>query len=223
MPQQKLDFFTPGVLIDDIPASVFLPLQDEIKEIESNFENATKVNETLVGHIKHEYDMPKSKKVVDEYIQHLLHDYNREMRQWLEFPSTVVEDAGYVVDRLWVNFQKKHEFNPPHDHVAAMSFVIWMQVPYTLDEEEKIFNQARRNQAGKFGFLYTDTLGKIQDVTLPVDKTWQGKIALFPGSMYHWVSPFYTSDEFRISVAGNVKLSINADFRKLDNSYSSEK
>jgi hypothetical protein len=32
-------------------------------------------------------------------------------------------------------------------------------------------------------------------------------MAFFPASLYHSVNPFYTSDEYRISIAGNVYCS----------------
>jgi hypothetical protein len=37
-----------------------------------------------------------------------------------------------------------------------------------------------------------------------VDKEWEGKIALFPAKLNHLVYPFYTSDEPRISISGNI-------------------
>jgi hypothetical protein len=41
---------------------------------------------------------------------------------------------------------------------------------------------------------------------LPVDKTWENVIVLFPAGLTHSVSPFYSSDDYRISVAGNIKF-----------------
>jgi hypothetical protein len=42
--------------------------------------------------------------------------------------------------------------------------------------------------------------------SLPVDKKMNGVMCVFPAPMIHYVTPFYTSDEYRISVAGNVCL-----------------
>jgi hypothetical protein len=41
---------------------------------------------------------------------------------------------------------------------------------------------------------------------LPVDKTFEGKIAFFPSKLSHCVYPFYSSDGIRISISGNIKL-----------------
>jgi len=37
---------------------------------------------------------------------------------------------------LWVNFQKKYEFNPFHMHDGLYSFVLWHKVPYKIDDEK---------------------------------------------------------------------------------------
>ena len=62
-------------------------------------------------------------------------------------------------------------------------------------------------RTSKFTFHYVNVLGQMQHYTLNVDKEFEGNIALFPSHLNHSVNPFYTSDEFRISVAGNLRLS----------------
>jgi len=46
-------------------------------------------------------------------------------------------------------------------------------------------------------------LGNIRSHDLPVDKSYEKKLLLFPATMRHSVYPFYTSDDYRISVSGN--------------------
>ena len=41
---------------------------------------------------------------------------------------------------------------------------------------------------------------------LPIDKNWEGYMIMFPANLQHCVYPFYTSDETRISFAGNISL-----------------
>ena len=55
-----------------------------------------------------------------------------------------------------------------------------------------------------FVFLMINEVGQIVSHAVPVDKEWEGKMALFPASLNHQVYPFYTSDEYRISISGNV-------------------
>jgi hypothetical protein len=42
---------------------------------------------------------------------------------------------------IWINFQKKHEFNPEHTHSLDLSFVIYLQIPDTLIEENKNYKE----------------------------------------------------------------------------------
>ena len=41
---------------------------------------------------------------------------------------------------------------------------------------------------------------------LDVDNEYEGKIMMFPSSLVHCVYPFYTSDDYRISLSGNIWL-----------------
>jgi hypothetical protein len=41
-------------------------------------------------------------------------------------------------------------------------------------------------------------------MVVPVDKTFEGKMLFFPATLSHSVNPFYTSDDYRISIAGNI-------------------
>jgi hypothetical protein len=47
-------------------------------------------------------------------------------------------------------------------------------------------------------------MGKIVQHDMCVDNTWEGKMALFPADLNHIVYPFYTSEDYRISISGNV-------------------
>ena len=43
----------------------------------------------------------------------------------------------YVLSSLWINYQRQHDYNPPHDHDGKLSFVIYLQIPDKLKEENK--------------------------------------------------------------------------------------
>ena len=109
---------------------------------------------------------------------------------------------------LWVNFQQKYEFNPSHNHDGVYSFVIWHKIPYLISDEIKNSPGKNANKvlAGHFEFNYTNSLGNIWQETLPVDKTWENTICIFPSEMIHSVYPFFTSDEYRITSSGNISL-----------------
>ena len=108
---------------------------------------------------------------------------------------------------LWVNFQKKYDFNPVHDHRGALSFVIWMKIPYTREDEA---NTARTKGiaegciSGCFQFLFTSMLGQIVKHNYYLNPSYEGTILVFPSRLNHTVYPFYTSDEARVSISGNI-------------------
>ena len=45
---------------------------------------------------------------------------------------------NYILSSWWVNYQKKHDFNPIHSHHGIYSFVIWMKVPTNYREQHNI-------------------------------------------------------------------------------------
>lgn len=115
-----------------------------------------------------------------------------------------------ALERIWTNFQSPGEFLPLHNHTGVYSFVIWVYVPFDMAaEKDLVVNQDLiKSRQGNFEFIYTDSLGKISSHTLPVDRKFEGVIAVFPSDLYHQVYPFYSSDGVRVSVAGNFRLEI---------------
>jgi hypothetical protein len=107
---------------------------------------------------------------------------------------------------------QKHEFNPMHNHSGVMSFVIWMHVPYTMEEERKFKPHVlpQNNVAGHFALHYVDSLGQIKTNAIPVDSSYNGVMCLFPAMMQHSVFPFYSSNGARITVAGNFTFDLSS-------------
>ena len=202
-----------GVLEAKLPFDMFNKLAKAIDDLSSD---AEKYNNNLLGHMKEEYSLNQSKEIISEYVEALAVAYDRSNPGYIEAFEEVSKSKYYkfYLDTLWVNKQKKYEFNPVHHHAGALSFVIWIKIPYDLKEEETYFppvsgetEESRTNtHTSKFAFVYTDTLGRIRHIPLPIDKNWEGTILMFPSSMHHCVYPFYTSDDYRISVSGNVRI-----------------
>lgn len=103
---------------------------------------------------------------------------------------------------LWINYQKKHETNPEHTHSGDLSFVIYLQIPEILVEEN---NNYKGRSAGPGGIKFR--YGEKTDFTvsdhyfLPKE----GDLFIFPAKLAHEAYSFY-SDCTRISVAGNLKF-----------------
>ena len=117
---------------------------------------------------------------------------------------------NYILSSWWVNYQKKHDFNPPHDHNGVYSFVIWINVPTDYREQHNISIARGINSGGAvasdFAFQYSNILGQPMSYVYHMDKSVEGKMVFFPSSLRHCVYPFFECDETRVSIAGNISL-----------------
>ena len=170
----------------------------ELKELSKTILNDTtkfkKHNHKLAGHIEKEFLLGDKQKILEPYIKSLVNLYSDE-EQRCDFSE------------VWINFQKKYEFNPLHQHSGDYAYVLWIQIPYDLEKELSLPNSKNTNGPvnSVFEFVYNGINGYIQLKNLFVDKSWEGKLILFPAWLKHQVYPFYTSDDYRISISGNVR------------------
>ena len=143
------------------------------------------------------------KNVIPIYIEQTIKSYGAPWR------TTMKEGQGWSLESLWVNFQRKHEFNPPHDHSGVYSFVIWMQIPTSYAEQKKLPICAESNAKGtisNFAFHYTNSLGRVSQFVYNMEKEAEGYMVMFPSEMKHQVFPFFENDGERISISGNIDI-----------------
>lgn len=183
------------------------PIKEEIAEIQSNFTAAVEHNTKLAGNLSKEYKLFKSKTALNNILFKYLREYDN-ITNYTQEMNFLTNDCPMVVPDPWVNFQLKHEFNPPHKHTGIISFVIWIQIPYNIEDEKNVAHSAKSGQplSGQFSFHYSNALGELHHYHIPADKTMENKMLIFPAVLNHSVSPFFTSDDYRISVSGNVKF-----------------
>lgn len=174
------------------------PITEETIEIYKNFHKATKFNQGLAGHLNNEFALYKCKAHIESLLIPLTYEYKKTFPHFSDKNDCSLKNA-------WVNFQKKYEFNPVHHHHGTFSFALWLRMPYYIEDEYKTYPSMKReeNITANFCFQYTDALGNIYRHAIPADKTYENKLLFFPAKMRHFVNPFYTSDEYRISVSGN--------------------
>ena len=156
----------------------------------------------LAGIIKEEYAYEDRAKYVDEIAQ-FLGVYDLAYQKWKN--EEYKHKPEYLLKSLWVNYMKKSEYNPPHDHADYLSFVIFLKVPEEITKEQKEY---KGNSAGpgSLTFLYGD--GNRQSITYQSVVPQDRDIFIFPAWIKHYVAPFY-SDVTRISVSGNITNSID--------------
>jgi len=195
----KTIFSNVGILsVDNIPFNVINYLNQNITDI--------KFNHTLAGHIEKEYSYSNWPDYIDNFI--LKHTNENILKEYYNKLKFVSMKKPLYLKSLWVNLQKKHEFNPIHDHIGIYSFIIFLKIPYDLENENKVFptNSDIEPSTSKLSFLLTDNLGDIVEIKISVDKSFENKMIMFPSKMKHLVYPFYTSDDLRMTVSGNVLI-----------------
>ena len=171
------------------------------KYLEYKENSSTPSNKALAGNIESEYVIQKMDKVIIDQFEKWATDFFQK-----NYPRSKEDpEINLILSSLWVNKQKKYEFNPLHNHSGVISFVCWVQIPYDLDEELNLDNCKNSNNISNslFEFVYIDHLGEILTEKLKIDKSWEGKCIFFDSRLKHQVYPFYTSDDYRISISGN--------------------
>lgn len=211
MHTKLFDLNSEGVVLHKFYNSQINFLWDEITEIQDNFANCKKANKDLVGQLEHQYYLSEeSHNLLEKHIIRLSETYTNSYPEILKNIAILDNNLPFKLQSSWVNFQKKYEFNPVHSHPGVFSFVLWLKIPYNLEDEDnsKFCVESSAKSAGRFELFFQDTLGGLRKETLPVDKQFENCILLFPSRMHHCVYPFYTSDDYRISVSGNVFLKV---------------
>ncbi len=190
-----------GVLQFTLPAELFKSIKNKCSELEKNLDKKElQYQSLLAGHIEREMKFPLDMRFrcfLDDLAKTFCQYFNLDVQN---FPQ---------LETCWINFQKKHEFNPLHTHSGVLSFVLWIQIPYLLEDEDSAAHAKNANtkESGRFHMLYNSTFdGKISKLKIDLDKSYEGKGIIFPASANHLVYPFFTSDEFRISISGNFVL-----------------
>lgn len=194
-----------GFLSMDMPNDTMASIRAEVTRIEADFSEAVCYNDRLAGNITHQYGAERLKPILGESIRSLVQQYEQSFN-YLPNLRVAKENLPFEVGDIWVNFQKKGEYNPVHNHSGVYSFTLWVNIPYRRSDEiayaPKTPTEVNKN--GCFSFYYLSTLGNIQEYTIELDKSFENKLIFFPAAMRHAVYPFFTSDEYRVSVAGNI-------------------
>jgi hypothetical protein len=189
---------------DDVPDYILNYLRNNV--IRKNEYSATK---NLAGHIKEEYHYENRPTEIDNFFVNKISE-NENIKYYVDDLQILTKNVPIVMDKLWCNFMKKHEFNPIHKHAGVLSFIVFLKIPYNLEEEDKVYVdiQEKMKKTSRLEFInFNSTYGLIPRV-LDVDKSFENKLLIFPASYNHQVYPFYTSDEERITVSGNLRFQV---------------
>ena len=213
IPQNEIDllprhFPNIGVVEGQLPKDI---IDNLWKLIEESRKKPDDMKPELAGNISSSIRLDGGSPLMKDFTQSIIPKYIQQTIDSFGPPYrlTMKEGQRFNLESFWVNFQKKHEFNPPHDHSGIYSFVIWMQIPTSYEEQKKLPICAESNAHGSisnFGFHYTNSLGRVSQFFYNMEKEAEGYMVMFPSEMKHEVFPFYENDGERISISGNIGL-----------------
>jgi hypothetical protein len=158
----------------------------------------TKHNTALASNIDQVYRFGKDD--CDWMIEHLTPYFTAYLQSMESYRGVPNAFKGITLETVWINFQKQHETNTEHTHSGDFSFVIYLQVPEELKEENDRYVGAQKGPGSimfRYGEEVADCLNKQE--FFPEE----GQMFIFPAKLAHWVVPFH-SDCVRISVSGNL-------------------
>mgnify|MGYP001161032348 FL=1 len=190
-----------GYIFDEMPDSVLSKVRNQCLVAKDYGKTH---NHLLAGQLEEEWQI-NINTIDPEIRQYILYAARQYADYWNYLQSIRMNSSDCIIDltHMWVNYQQKGEYNPIHNHGGVFSFVMWVDIPFSYEEEAEISiaKKSNRPQCGRFNFHYSNMLGGI--VSHPIEAK-AGDFALFPAGLNHSVAPFFTSDGYRVSVSGNL-------------------
>ncbi len=170
----------------------------------------------LAGHIEHENNYP-----VDDMLWFVEKFKDYFIPYFKKLQSSADKTYWYgtkkfnrvFLQKLWINYMKKNEFNPPHTHGGAYSFVLYLQVPkaiyteagqyLTIGTDGKPISKGGISTVGPGEVLFFSGEDNRDLITAHGIQPKEGDLWIFPASLKHMVPPFKV-DGTRVSVSGNI-------------------
>lgn len=194
-----------GYLETSLPVRPFLEMTNNI--ILNGFEH--KHNSNLAGQIEKEYRM-ESKMIPNEIKKVIISGCHEYIKTFGHTKFDFLHSKYNLKPHsAWVNFQKSGEYNPIHNHSGDLVFVIWIQIPYNLEDELNLPNSIKSNTNVASCFQFANVSSRFSNIcrnVISVDKSYEGKMIIFHSAMEHTVYPFFTSKDYRISMSGNLEI-----------------
>jgi|TARA_B110000046_G_scaffold20675_1_gene19579 hypothetical protein len=218
-----IEFITTGPQI--MKTKVSMDLVDLLlKKGEESTKNNLVANDVSSKKQPHQMTIKKEFgfKDIDSWFSPLIQPHISDYINWSIERQGVKLNPGYdelpsslstSMINLWINYQEKGEYNPPHRHSGSLSFAIWLQIPEEIKNEPLL---PGNQTPGSFVIRY----GEQQQFStyayhfLPE----VGDILIFPSYCEHYVHQF-KSDVTRISVSGNLVVNMAYDEKTKEEVY----
>ena len=124
------------------------------------------------------------------------------------FKVKSTHEHGLAFNRFWCRASQRGDYQSIHDHLSVFTFVVWLKIPFDGKEEAEA-QAGFRPEASDFVLVYPDTCGQLMKKHYRLNPHMDGMMIFFPSDMNHLVYPHFTTDEWRISIAGDIALNSN--------------
>ena len=189
--QSNLNF-----VAEKIPEDIYWSLLDYTRK--RRLDEVWNMNSRLAGALDQQSSLSEWKYECPGLEEYLLDRVNG-IWDWVyttcpwEFNKTKDITRFIRLHNLWVNYQKKDQYNPVHVHSGVVSFVIFVDIPYGPEERDN---------------FYSDGAFQLEKEVLPVDSSWNGILLMFPSTTNHAVYPFRSTNKERTTVSGNIAWNV---------------
>jgi len=189
--QSNLNF-----VAEKIPEDIYWSLLDYTRK--RRLDEVWNMNSRLAGALDQQSSLSEWKYECPGLEEYLLDRVNG-IWDWVyttcpwEFNKTKDITRFIRLHNLWVNYQKKDQYNPVHVHSGVVSFVIFVDIPYGPEERDN---------------FYSDGAFQLEKEVLPVDSSWNGTLLMFPSTTNHAVYPFRSTNKERTTVSGNIAWNV---------------
>ena len=193
-----------GVCETQLPRDIIDNIWDLIEEAKKNPQD---MKNELAGNIKSSLALDMQSPLLKNFVSYVLPTLIDTHIKSFGSPwraNSNPDGNNFNLEKLWVNFQRQHEFNPPHDHSDELSFVAYLKIPKEIKEEYDNY-KGKSSGPGGISFIYGEC--NRQAITYQAHFPEEKDLFIFPAWLKHYVAPF-KSDVERISVSGNITSSI---------------
>jgi len=186
----------PFVMRTKMPNYIIKRLLTDGKKLKETY------NHRLAGHLDNQFLYSnKTQNWFYKEIQPILNAYRDGHCKYHGIDNLPVELS---FDDLWINYMKAGDFNPIHTHGGDYSFVLFVDVPKKLTQEQ-IDYEGTSAKPGMLMFEFTQQARPKWATTGTIVQPQPGDFFMFPALLQHWVAPF-KSKITRISVSGNMRI-----------------
>lgn len=127
-----------------------------------------------------------------------------------EIVQNIPKNTNMCLYDLWINKMYSGSYNRLHRHNGVFSFIIFLDVPYTMEDQIKLENYIDDPEKVVNGCTeFIDPFSQ-SSYLLKVERGIEGNMFLFPAWIRHVVYPFKNVDSPRVTIAGNIHF----DYKK---------